>query len=131
MATHIETGLEGEKVAAAWLEERGFRIVEQRFRCGKTDIDLVAAAPDGSLHFVEVKSRTRGKDGATFVGFSDFDPERAIDPAKARQLLGAAEHYMKLKDLTAEIAIDLVAVRFAPGEGYPVHEVTYYTDIVR
>lgn len=131
MATHIETGLEGEKVAAAWLEERGFRVLERRFRCGKTDIDLVAAAPDGSLRFVEVKSRTRGKDGATFVGFSDFDPERAIDPAKARQLIGAAEQYMKLKGLTAETAIDLVAVRFIPGTGHPIHEVNYYADILR
>ena len=49
-------GLAAEATAGRFLEERGWRVLDHRFRMGRLEIDLVARK--GSLvAFVEVKSR--------------------------------------------------------------------------
>ena len=46
----------GERIAERWLRERGWRVVQRRFRSGHRDIDLVVEQ-DGLIAFVEVKAR--------------------------------------------------------------------------
>ena len=49
-------GRRGEELAAAWLEERGFRIVERNLRRRQAgEVDLLAWRQD-TLHVVEVKA---------------------------------------------------------------------------
>lgn len=55
-------GIRGEKIAASWLELRGWTIVERRFRSGHRDIDLVACRRESGVEgrlvaFVEVRAR--------------------------------------------------------------------------
>lgn len=45
-----------ERKAAAYLEERGYRILERNYRCRIGEIDLIAEK-DGYLVFIEVKYR--------------------------------------------------------------------------
>ncbi|WP_298061331.1 YraN family protein [uncultured Rikenella sp.] len=129
MATHIDTGQWGEETAAEYLCACGWKIVERRWRDTaargmRTDIDIIAISPDGVYHFVEVKTRT----GRSSVQ-EDFSPEAAVTPAKARRMAQAAERYMAHRNLTAETAVDLVAVRTVDGTGTP--EIRYYSDLVR
>ena len=77
-------GREAETQAAAYLEERGLRLVERNFRIRGGEIDLVCR--DGkTLVFVEVRLRSR----------SDFGGAGAsITAGKRRRLILAARHYL-------------------------------------
>lgn len=75
-----ELGELGERMAAAWLSRRGWRVVGRRFRSGHRDIDLVARR-EGEVAFVEVKAR-RG------TGFGD--PVEAVGWRKRRELQRSA-----------------------------------------
>src|SRR6478735_9380410 len=66
----------GERIAERWLRERGWRIVQRRFRRGHRDIDLVVER-EGLIAFVEVKAR-RGD------GFGD--PVSAVNWKKQKEL---------------------------------------------
>lgn len=55
-------GIKGEEIAAEWLQQRGWRILDRRFRSGHRDIDLIAArhecgTRDRLVAFVEVRTR--------------------------------------------------------------------------
>ena len=69
-------GERGERIAERWLRERGWRVIQRRFRSGHRDIDLVAER-DGLIAFVEVKARTGSQFG---------DPVQAVDWRKQREL---------------------------------------------
>lgn len=129
MAGHIDTGLRGEDLAADYLVHYGWRIVERRWRDptggrGLTDVDIIAVSPDGVYHFVEVKTRTGGGSGR-----DDFSPEAAVTPTKARRIMLAAERYMAVEGLFAEIAVDVVAVCLGADASRTV--IRYYPDVAR
>ena len=73
-------GVEGERRAEAWLVERGWRILDRRFRSGHRDLDLVAER-SGVVAFVEVKARR----GSTFG-----HPVEAVNWRKQRELTRSA-----------------------------------------
>ncbi len=60
MFTRYLKGLEAENIAVGCLIERGFSIIARRYvpPSRRGEIDIIAAAPDGSLHFFEVRSGT-------------------------------------------------------------------------
>ncbi|HKP15507.1 MAG TPA: YraN family protein [Gemmatimonadaceae bacterium] len=66
----------GERIAERWLRERGWRVVQRRFRSGHRDIDLVVER-DGVVAFVEVKARR----GDRFGG-----PVEAVNWRKQKEL---------------------------------------------
>ncbi len=51
-----EVGSRYEEKAAAFLEQRGYRIIERSYRCRRGEIDIIALE-DGCLCFIEVKYR--------------------------------------------------------------------------
>ena len=73
-------GEEGERIAEAWLVQRGWRILDRRFRSGHRDLDLVAER-SGIVAFVEVKAR-RGR--------SFGHPVEAVNWRKQRELTRSA-----------------------------------------
>lgn len=75
-------GAEAEKLAAAWLEARGYRILARRFVIRGGEIDIVAARED-SVAFVEVKARPK-MDAAL----------AAIGETKRRRLARAASAWL-------------------------------------
>ena len=66
----------GERIAERWLRERGWRVVQRRFRSGHRDIDLVVEQ-DGLIAFVEVKARHGDRFG---------DPVAAVNWKKQKEL---------------------------------------------
>lgn len=79
-------GTDYEQKAVQYLENMGYRILEQNFRCKMGEIDLVAR--DGEyLVFVEVKYRADGKMG---------QPQEAVDFRKQHRICKAASYYCML-----------------------------------
>jgi putative endonuclease len=83
-------GRYGEDLAAAWYEERGYRILERNWRCREGEIDLVCASESlgrrAVLVVVEVKARTTASHG---------HPLEAVTPAKQRRLRRLAGAYLR------------------------------------
>lgn len=73
-------GRKAEAAACAYLEMRGFKILEQNYRRPRCEIDIVASK-DGVVHFIEVKYRANDGQG------TGLD---AITPAKLKQMRNAA-----------------------------------------
>ena len=91
-----------ERQAAAYLEERGLKILEYNYRTARGEIDLIAREKD-TLVFVEVKYR---KD--TAMGY----PEEAVGAGKQRQIRRMAAHYLYRKGLPEDVPcrFDVVAI---------------------
>ena len=81
MARHNELGKEGELLALKMLKAKGYTILETNWRDYKAEVDIIATDKD-ELVIVEVKTRSTDYFG---------DPEDAVGPAKARNLIRAAE----------------------------------------
>jgi len=95
------TGLAGERLAEAWLERAGLRILCRNYRCAGGEIDLVAEHR-GELVFVEVRTRRSGG----MVG-----PEESVDARKQRRIVRTAEHYLQsVSGHDRPWRIDVVAV---------------------
>ena len=59
MALHNELGKWGEEYAVGYLRDKGYEIIQQDWRIGHRDIDIIARTPDRTtVVFVEVKTRT-------------------------------------------------------------------------
>ncbi len=101
MSNNLETGKQGEQIAAEFLEKKGWRIAERNWRAGRGEIDLIAWEHDKLLVFVEVK--TRAGDG--FGG-----PEEAVDARKQDIMARTAGAYMEHIGYDWEIRFDIVAV---------------------
>lgn len=97
---HLDVGFRGEEIAAAYLQQQGYRIVAANFTVPvgrnrneavvNSEIDLVAY--DGpTLCFVEVKTRASG-------WFTT--PSANVDLRKQRQIVRAARAYRRMFGLT-------------------------------
>ncbi len=87
---HLKTGLRGEQLAARELRGRGYRILASGFRTGLGETDIVALDKDGTLCFVEVKTRAPG---------GMFPPADAVDRAKQARLENNAAAFIKAAKL--------------------------------
>jgi putative endonuclease len=96
-----DLGAFGERLAAAHLEAKGYRIRERNFRCPEGEIDIVAEDGD-CLVFVEVRTR-RGDALGT--------PAESVTAAKERRLVAVARAYLQEREsLLANQRIDVVTV---------------------
>ena len=100
MATHNDTGKWGEDMAAAYLEQKGYTIVERDWKSGRRDIDIIAL-DDNVVVFVEVKTRRNRLYG---------EPEDAIDYHKLQNLQQAINHYVNFKHIRQEIRFDIISI---------------------
>src|SRR5688572_22622466 len=98
-----ELGALGERVAARWLEGRGWEVLARRFRSGHRDLDLVARRA-GVVAFVEVKARR---------GLALGDPVEAVGVWKQRQLARSAWVWVDRPGVPGEAyRFDVVGVVF-------------------
>ena len=96
-----ETGNLGEKLAAGFLQKRGYRILQTNYRCPEGEVDIVAQQKD-CLVFVEVRTKRSSEFGS---------PEESITPAKMQKMRRVGAHYRQAHDdIPASWRIDVVAV---------------------
>jgi putative endonuclease len=102
-------GRAGESLAAAYLELRGFRLVDHNLRLAGVEIDLLAREGDTQV-LVEVKLRSRTDYGAA---------TEAVDRVKRMRLLRAAR---ALEQGGADrVRVDVVAVELCPDGALVKH----------
>ena len=99
-------GADGETLVASFLLAKGATIIARNWRIKEGEIDLVARI-EGTLIFVEVKSRTSNKYG---------HPLESIGAEKARRLQRLALAWISIHDQWgADYRIDCAAVNFRDG----------------
>jgi putative endonuclease len=96
-----QIGKTGESIAAQFLRSKGYRILEQNYRTGLGEIDIIARDRK-TLVFVEVKARNS----------RDFGyPKSAVTPRKQRKISMVALQYLKATEQTrAKARFDVVAI---------------------
>jgi len=98
-----ELAKKGEQMAADFLKENGFEIIERNYRHGHGELDIIAIdSKDGFTVFVEVKTRQN-----LYFG----EPEYAITKSKQRQVKKVAELYLYDKEIDEiNCRFDVIAI---------------------
>jgi putative endonuclease len=95
-------GQQGEDLAAEYLLESGYTILERNWRFRRAEIDIICKK-DRILIFVEVKAKSY-----TYFG----EPEESISATKENLIIDAASQYMILTGHEGEIRFDIIGIVF-------------------
>lgn len=88
-------------MAAEYLIQKGYSILERNWRFHRGEIDIIAETGE-SLVFIEVKERE-----SLLYGY----PEEAINLKKARQIRSVASAYIRQHDVTGRnIRLDAITI---------------------
>lgn len=95
------TGRAGENIAAKYLEEKGYKIIDRNFRTSYKELDIVAIYKN-TLVFIEVKTRST----ELFGGAAE-----SISANKLKSLVNASEFYkMTHPKLPDSLRIDAILI---------------------
>lgn len=106
MSRKKAAGDQGEALAAQYLRERGYAVLDRQWRCRFGELDVVARSPEGVLCFVEVKRRGPGSIGL---------PREFVDGRKQQRLRRTAGLYLGVHDLEARARFDVAEVYEEPN----------------
>jgi putative endonuclease len=100
-------GRRGENVAARFLRNHGFKIIQRNFSCSVGELDIIARQGK-TLVFVEVKTRME----------DDPTPEAQVNADKQHQITKAARFYLARYGVPQPPArFDVVAIVWPNGGG--------------
>lgn len=114
-----QIGAYGEEIAAKYLKNKGFSILDRNYLKKWGEIDLVARGTNG-IHFVEVKTVSHETKSALQAAVSrgTWRPEENAHPQKLRRLHRAIETWISEQSYEGDWQIDVIAVRVVPREKY-------------
>ncbi len=95
----IEFGKSGENQAAEYLKSMGYTIIEQNWRMGKYEIDIIAEN-DCDILFVEVKTRS---------GF-EIPVDKAVRAQQKLNIIKSANAYINYTQTLKEPRFDLITI---------------------
>lgn len=102
MAVHNDFGHWGENIAAMFLCDKGYTILEMDWKDGGRDIDIIAHDNNtGMLAIVEVKTRKNEDFGNAAL---------AVDEKKVRNLVIAANKYIKTHFINQPLRFDIITI---------------------
>jgi len=114
--TSKHIGDEGEEIAAAYLESKGWIVLDRNYFFEKAEVDIVAY-DSHFIVFVEVKTRSD-----TYFG----RPEEYVTPAKEENIRKAAEAWVYERKMeTALVRFDIISV---VKKGNEAPEITHFKD---
>lgn len=99
---HLKKGLRGEQLAARYLCEKHYKLLAANFRSKAGETDIIAQSPDGTVCFIEVKTRSPGQ---------MLPPSEAVDRRKEDNLTSNADYFIKLSKIdNAKTRFDIIEV---------------------
>ena len=107
-ATTKSVGDAGEALALAHLERQGLTLVQRNYRVAAGprarggEVDLILRERDGTLVFVEVRTRS----SAAFGGAA-----ASVSTSKQRRLVFAAQHFLRRYSTPPPCRFDVVAIQ--------------------
>jgi len=102
----MRLGASGERLAAGWLDARGYQMIATNWHCAYGEADLIAEH-GGELIVIEVKTR-----GGEALGA----PEEAVTAAKRRKLIATAQTYLMEHGIADRaFRIDVIAAQLTPA----------------
>ena len=99
-------GSKGEQLAANFLSAKGYRIVQRNYFAFKVEIDLIALDEStNQIVFIEVKTLQ-----------NDFfqQPYEEVNLKKQRNIIKAADTYLRRHDIDKEARFDVVSIVLKP-----------------
>lgn len=100
-------GVEGEDRALQLLQRQGLKLVQRNYRVARGpgarggEIDLILLDRDGTLVFVEVRSR---------AGLAQGGAAASVGASKQRSLVFAAQHFLSRSATLPPCRFDVVAI---------------------
>lgn len=99
--TTRQLGDDGEELAAAYLESKGYTILERNYFFEHAEVDIVAF-DESCIVFVEVKMRSSNKYG---------EPEEYVDEEKIENIYKAAEAWLYERKMDGSpVRFDVVSI---------------------
>lgn len=105
-------------MAAVWIQEKGYTIIERNWRFKHLEVDIIASKAN-RLHFFEIKTRTSAKFGY---------PEESVSNKKMQNLLRAAEEYQYQNPQWKLLQFDVLAItmiRGTPTEYFLIEDIYF------
>ena len=99
-------GTKGEQLATDFLSAKGYRIVQRNYFAFKVEIDLIALDEStNQIVFIEVKTLR-----------NDFfqQPYEEVNLKKQRNIIKAADTYLRRHDIDKEARFDVVSIVLKP-----------------
>lgn len=110
-STNKEKGDKGEQLAAEYLEERGYKIIEKNWRYYRFELDLIAENAN-NIVFVEVKTRY-----SNFYG----EPWEAVNKSKRKKVCLSGDAYIQQFKSSKEPRFDIVSILHMNGKTEITH----------
>lgn len=100
-------GERGEALACAYLQKKGFALLQKNYRAGRYEIDLVMREGE-TIVFVEVKARS---------GKGEILGREAVNREKQRHIIMAAQRYLQQqRAFDAFVRFDVAEVDLLSGQ---------------
>jgi len=114
---NLKTGRLGEDIAKEYLEDKGYKIIDQNYKTKYAEIDIIAERKN-VLIFVEVRTKTGEQFGT---------PEDTLTKAKLAKIKRNAIAYSSAKRWEGPCRIDAVCVVLNPDK--TVLRLSHYENI--
>lgn len=102
MAKHIVQGKKAEEIAANYLLEKNYQILDKNYRRGRAEVDIIAKKQNFII-FVEVKS---------LKSSLGVHPEQQVTKEKINLIHSAANVYQYEQNWNGNIQFDIIAITF-------------------
>lgn len=112
MAEHNQLGKLGEELAVAFLQKKGYTVLETNWTFQKAEIDIIAQK-ENVLAVVEVKTRSSIEFGL---------PQDFVKPKKIQLLVKAVNEYVMSNDLDVAVRFDIIAI-FKENKDYKIEHI--------
>ena len=100
-----KTGNIGERAGEKLLKKNGYKILARNYTAFDAETDIIAMK-DGTVAFIEVKTRTLGH-----LDAREVRPAAAVNPEKQRKLIKCAKAFMSTNyELQGKMRFDIIEV---------------------
>jgi putative endonuclease len=105
-----QVGDKGEDIAADFLKDKGYNIIQRNYRCRYGEIDIIAEH-DRTIIFAEVRTRRTETFGS---------PQGSITSSKIDKISKTALCYIQEKNLIEQACrFDVIAITYSKGSQKP------------